>query len=120
MTIPGLPTEACEQLLAEIQKQPQVQRVVLYGSRALGRHRSGSDVDLCLDASTMTLEQLLELGARLDDLLLPWRIDLQLHHLMTHEGLREHIKRAGVCLWKRNGGGVGPTSRGDTSGTEAW
>ena len=102
MNIPGLPSEACDQVLAEIQKQTPVQRVVLYGSRALGRHRSGSDVDLCLTAPAMTLEQLLQLGAQLDDLLLPWSIDLQLDHLISHEGLREHIERAGVCLWQRH------------------
>ena len=101
MSIPGLPSEACDQVLAEIQKQTPVQRVVLYGSRALGRYRSGSDVDLCLTAPAMTLEQLLHLGAQLDDLLLPWRIDLQLDHLISHEGLKEHIQRAGVCLWQR-------------------
>ncbi len=50
MTIPGLPNEASEQLLLAISAHPLVQRVVLYGSRALGRQRSGSDVDLCLHA----------------------------------------------------------------------
>lgn len=56
--------------------------MVLYGSRTLGRHCSGSDVDLCLDAPDMTLEQLLNLETRLDDLLLPWWFDLQLDHLI--------------------------------------
>ena len=101
MSIPGLPAEASALVLAELQREPALRRVVLYGSRALGRHRSGSDVDLCLDAPAMTLEQLLEAGAHLDDLLLPWRFDLQLDHLITHAGLREHIQRAGVCLWER-------------------
>jgi len=101
MTIPGLPNEASEQLLMAISAHPRVERVVLYGSRALGRQRSGSDVDLCLVAPEMGLAELLELGAQLDDLLLPWRIDLQLDHLITHEGLRDHIQRAGQALWNR-------------------
>ena len=101
MTIPGLPNEASEQLLLAISAHPLVQRVVLYGSRALGRQRSGSDEDLCLVAPEVDLAQLLELGAQLDDLLLPWRIDLQLNHLITHEGLREHIQRAGQVVWDR-------------------
>lgn len=101
MTILGLPNDASEQLLMAIGAHPQVQRVVLYGSRALGRQRSGSDVDLCLHAPEMNLAELLELGAQLDDLLLPWRIDLQLNHLITHEGLREHIQRAGQVVWDR-------------------
>lgn len=101
MSIPGLPDASSEQLLQEIIKTPEVERIVLYGSRALGRQRSGSDVDLCLVAPTMPLGELLELGARLDDLLLPWRIDLQLAHLIDHEGLRQHIDRAGQVLWER-------------------
>ena len=92
---------ASEAILNTIGAQPQVQRVVLYGSRALGRERSGSDVDLCLFAPAMNLGELLELGARLDDLLLPWRIDLQHDHLISHDGLRAHIRRAGRVLLDR-------------------
>ncbi len=78
-----------------------MQRVVLYGSRALGRQRSGSDVDLYLVAPGMTLAELLELGAVLEDLLLPWCIDLQLDPLISHAGLRGHIQRAGLVMWDR-------------------
>ena len=49
----------------------------------------------------MELGELLELGAALDDLLLPWKIDLQLRHLIAHEGLLAHIERAGQLLWER-------------------
>ena len=50
----------------------------------------------------MELGELLELGAALDDLLLPWQIDLQLRHLIAHEGLVAHIERAGQVLWERS------------------
>ena len=50
----------------------------------------------------MELGELLELGAALDDLLLPWQIDLQLRHLIAHEGLVAHIERAGQLLWERS------------------
>lgn len=82
-----------------------MQRVLLYGSRALGRQRSGSDVDLCLEAEGMALAELLELGAELDDLLLPWRIDLLVRHLIDHEALLDHIDRAGLVLWERDHAG---------------
>ncbi|MCT0229470.1 nucleotidyltransferase domain-containing protein [Synechococcus sp. CS-1324] len=99
--IPGLSAEATTQLLERIHCHPAVRRVILYGSRALGRHRSGSDIDLCLEAPTLGLGELLLLGAELDDLLLPWRIDLQLQHLINHPPLKEHIARAGVVLWEQ-------------------
>ena len=99
--IPGTPQADSQRLLELIRSHPHIQKVVLYGSRALGRQRAGSDIDLCLEAPSMGLGELLELGAALDDLLLPWQIDLQLRHLITHEELLAHIERAGQLLWER-------------------
>ena len=100
--IPGIPQDNSQRLLELIRSHPHVQKVVLYGSRALGRQRAGSDIDLCLVAPSMALGELLELGAALDDLLLPWQIDLQLWHLIAHEGLLSHLDRAGQLLWERS------------------
>ena len=97
-TIAGLPQDATARILERVRERPSIQRVVLYGSRALGRQRSGSDIDLCLDAPDMDLAELMVLGAQLDDLLLPWRIDLQLRHLICHPGLLEHIDRVGITI----------------------
>lgn len=103
-SIPGLPAADTASVLDVISRHPAVQRVVLYGSRALGRQRSGSDIDLCLVAPAMDLGELLILGGELDDLLLPWRIDLQLHHQIDHAGLLGHIRRVGHVLWERPAG----------------
>ena len=94
--IPGIPQADSQRLLELIRSHPRVEKVLLYGSRALGRQRAGSDIDLCLEAPSM------ELGELLDDLLLPWQIDLQLRHLIAHEGLVAHIERAGQLLWERS------------------
>lgn len=111
--IPGVPTHDSLQIVRAIQARSAVQKVVLYGSRALGRQRSGSDIDLCLDAPGMGLAELLELGGELDDLLLPWRIDLQLRQRIDQPNLLAHVDRAGVVLWKRQGhGGRDQPARG--------
>ena len=85
-------------VLTLLKQQKGIEQVLLYGSRAMGRNHSGSDVDLCLVAPTLQLDDLLLLGARLDDLLLPWRFDLQLKHRIDHPGLLDHIERVGVAL----------------------
>jgi predicted nucleotidyltransferase len=46
--IPGLPAEASARLLGLLCNEPAVREVWLYGSRAMGRHRPGSDIDLSL------------------------------------------------------------------------
>ena len=53
--IPGIPKPDSQRLLKLIRSHPHVQNVVLYGSRALGRQRAGSDIDICLVAPSMAL-----------------------------------------------------------------
>ena len=53
--IPRLPPEASARLLALFSAEPAVQEVWLYGSRAMGRHRPGSDIDLTLVAPASSL-----------------------------------------------------------------
>ena len=95
--IPGLPAEASAHLLALLFAEPAVREVWLYGSRAMGRHRSGSDIDLTLVAPELSHPDRLRLMAALDDLLLPWGIDLSLHHELP-PSLRDHVARVGRRL----------------------
>jgi predicted nucleotidyltransferase len=96
-SIPGLPEEASARILALLRAEPAVHEVWLYGSRAMGRHRPGSDIDLTLVAPHLTHNDRLRLMAALDDLLLPWSIDLSLHHELP-EALRAHVARVGRLL----------------------
>jgi predicted nucleotidyltransferase len=60
--IPGIPNSRVKQL-------EQLQAVWLFGSRAMGRHQPGSGIDLCLDGSALSQNDLLRLLAAVDDLL---------------------------------------------------
>jgi len=98
--IPGLPPEVAARLLALLTAEPTVREVWLYGSRAMGRHRPGSDIDLTLVAPGLRHEDRLRLMGALDDLLLPWSIDLSLHHELP-DPLRQHVGRVGRRLVPR-------------------
>ena len=95
--IPGLPQEVTARLLAVLSAEPAVQEVWLYGSRAMGRHRPGSDIDITLVAPDLRHHDRLRLMAALDDLLLPWSIDLSLKHELP-DSLRDHVARVGRRL----------------------
>jgi uncharacterized protein len=94
----GLPPKAVEDILRVCRENPRVRRVILYGSRAKGCARNNSDIDLTLDAPEMSFRELLAIEGRLDDLLLPWKIDLSLLHQIENPALRDHIERVGVEL----------------------
>lgn len=80
---------------------PQIERVILYGSRAKGTYRSGSDIDLTIVGDEVTHNQLLALANQLDDLLLPYKIDLSLLRQIENSDLLEHIRRVGVVFFER-------------------
>ena len=100
LSIPGLPQQACQRLLDVLQQSPKVQEVWLFGSRAMGRHREGSDFDLCLLDEAITHLDRQQLMHAIDELLQPWSVDLALRHEMPDE-LLAHISRVGRCLWRR-------------------
>ncbi|MEQ6885985.1 nucleotidyltransferase domain-containing protein [Salicola sp. Rm-C-2C1-2] len=93
----GLPAHALEQLRACLGRYP-IERAIVFGSRAKGTHRYASDIDLTLIAPAMTHWQLLELEQAIDDLLLPWKVDLSLYHHIDNEALKAHIDRVGEPL----------------------
>ena len=78
---------------------PEVHQAILYGSRAKGNYRVGSDIDLCLLGKDLTVTQLLKIENELDDLLLPYKIDLSLFNTLENRELIEHIQRVGVAFY---------------------
>ena len=68
----GLPEETIAMIAAVFTRHPEVERVILYGSRAKGNYRSGSDIDLALQGGDgMTERVLYSIVRELDDLPLP-------------------------------------------------
>jgi predicted nucleotidyltransferase len=92
----GLPPEAIAALNGVFAKYPAIEQVVLYGSRAKGNEKPGSDIDLTLIAPTLGLSDLLKIENEIDDLLLPYKVDLSLRHLIENKDLLDHIARVGL------------------------
>lgn len=92
----GLPFTAIQALNNLFQQQKKIEEVILYGSRAKGNFHPGSDIDLCLIAPTLTLSELLALENQIDDLLLPWKVDITVQNKIDSRELLDHIKRVGI------------------------
>jgi predicted nucleotidyltransferase len=97
----GLPSNVIEQVCAVFQAFPEVEVVKVFGSRAEGTHRLGSDVDLALfgDLSFETLAQIADV---LEELPTPYRYDVTAYESLTHEDLKSHIDRVGLTLYKKS------------------
>lgn len=98
----GLPDTAVRQICAVLRRYPQVDRAILYGSRAKGNFRNGSDIDLTLRGSTgLTLNVLYKILDDLDELLLPYTIHLSIFHQIDDRDVIEHIQRVGVVFYEK-------------------
>jgi len=80
---------------------PEVDNAVLYGSRAKGNFKQGSDIDLTLYGSALSLKTLLKIESDLDELLLPYKIDLSLFEHIADPDVIDHIRRVGVVFYEK-------------------
>jgi predicted nucleotidyltransferase len=78
-----------------------IEKALLYGSRAKGNFKPGSDIDLVLAAPGLSLKELFKIENLLDDLLLPWKIDLSLLHQISNPELVDHINRVGIVFYEK-------------------
>lgn len=86
------------QILAET---PAVDKAMIYGSRAKGTQRPGSDIDLTLFGEALDLNLLGKIATRLDESPIPYQVDLSLFDQIDNASLREHIERAGKLFYQR-------------------
>jgi len=97
----GLSPETIKKIQQVFARYPEIDRVCLYGSRAKGNYREGSDIDLTVMGDSLTNSQLLRIENTLDELLLPYKIDLSLFRQIENGDLADHIQRVGIDFYRR-------------------
>ena len=101
MTKFGLSETTVEKICKVFAEFPAIERAVLYGSRAKGNFREGSDIDLTLYGVELSKDLRSNVACALDDLMLPYTIDLSVFDKLNHAELEEHIERVGVLFYDR-------------------
>jgi predicted nucleotidyltransferase len=97
----GLKESYIQQIQSVFAEYPAIEKVILYGSRAKGNYRKSSDIDLSLVGQTLDFNLLIKIENKLDDLLLPYNIDLSILHKIENPELIEHIERVGMIFYEK-------------------
>ena len=97
----GLSATELNRILQVLSTHPKVSQAIIYGSRALGTHRPGSDIDLTLTGN-LEWADLQKIETELDNLDLPYSIDISLASQIENPALQEHIEQHGQPLYSAN------------------
>lgn len=98
----GLTSKDLETISTVLEKYPNVEQAVLFGSRAKGTHRPGSDVDIALKGTELD-KAVLQVSTYLNqESLLPYCFDIVDYTTLNNEQLIEHIDRVGKLIYSRN------------------
>ena len=99
----GLSSQVITQICRVFSQYPEIEQVVIYGSRAMGCYREGSDIDLSLiasDGKTIDLDTVFKIDEKLDELMLPYSFDLSVVAEIDNPSLIDHIQRVGQVFYK--------------------
>lgn len=97
----GLKDKYHRAIIEILSANERVERVVLFGSRAMQTHTPASDVDLVLFGDRLTLTDQTRMAAAIEALTMPQRVDLLLHKHIDNEKLKEQISKHGMNWFQR-------------------
>lgn len=99
----GLKQKYLEEICSVAQSYPQIQELLIFGSRAMGTHKQTSDIDLAIKGKGIDSQLTGDMLQRLEsETLIPLFFDLVDYHATANPKLKAHIDRVGKPLYKRN------------------
>lgn len=97
----GLYPNSYKQLLSIFQKYENIEKVIIYGSRAKGNYREGSDIDFTL-IGNLNYDDILKLKHEFEESTIPYLIDISIFSDLQSESLIDHINRVGKIFYNRS------------------
>lgn len=98
----GLSEKSTATLNKILAAYPHVEKAILYGSRAMGNYKNGSDIDLSLQGESLDQRIIFKLTQDFAESSLPYKVDVSVFEQIESAKLKEHIKRVGVVFYEKS------------------
>jgi len=95
----GLSPDTTSSIKAAFSQFAQIEKVILYGSRAQGNHKDGSDIDITLLGKNLSLKIVYALESVLEELYLPYTFDISIFTRIDNDDLVRHILDVGKTFY---------------------
>ena len=96
----GLKTQTIENIHSVLVQYPEIERVMIFGSRATGNYRQGSDIDLAFIGKDIDDRLLSKISLDLDELNTPYFFDLVIFYTLKQGSFLNHINTTGQIFYQ--------------------
>jgi predicted nucleotidyltransferase len=98
----GLRHGDLEMICRILEKQPMIEQALIFGSRAKGNYRPGSDVDIALKGKKLSSQIVTDISFQLnEETPLPYKFDILHYHTIQEPALTAHIDRVGIVFYEK-------------------
>ncbi|SFU08927.1 Predicted nucleotidyltransferase [Algoriphagus locisalis] len=98
----GLLDSDLEAILSVLSNHAQVEKAYIFGSRAKGNYKNGSDVDIAMKGEGIDFDTVSQISYFLnEETNMPYKFDVLNYHTIKEPDLLEHIDRAGVEIYNK-------------------
>ena len=98
----GLKETIIDKINSVFENYSEIEKVIIYGSRAKGNFRPGSDIDITLIGNQLEYSILSKINIAIDDLNTPYLFDISIFDKLNAPDLEEHINRVGQIFYKKD------------------
>jgi len=104
----GIPDKSFHMILEVLKEYEEVEKALIFGSRAMGNYKNGSDIDLAICGSQVTEDIVNKIRVKLnEELPIPYYFDIIHYEALQYKELKEHIDTFGKVFYVRHEAGEG-------------
>lgn len=97
----GLSQKCYQDIRAVFEKFPEIERVIIFGSRAMGTQKNGSDIDLVLFGNYLQIKIISKIRVFLSKLPYAYTYDILIFDQISNLAVKEHIEEQGKEFYRR-------------------
>ncbi|TXD79746.1 nucleotidyltransferase domain-containing protein [Algoriphagus ratkowskyi] len=98
----GISNTHLQEIRDYAKKYSNIEKVIIYGSRAKGNYKPGSDLDLVLIGDHLEFRDQLNFSGDLDDSYQPYFFDVAIEGHIRNESLLDHVRRVGKVIYDKS------------------
>ena len=97
--IAGLSPQQSQKIISILTGVAGIRSAIVFGSRAKGNFKPGSDIDIAVIADDLKIDDLRRIEEQYAALYMPWKLDIVDFKRIEKKALIEHIERVGIALF---------------------